>query len=309
MAGFRFGVQLSRADSADAWRATARKVEDLGYSSLFIPDHFDDQYAPLVAMTVAAEATSRLRVGSLVFDNDYRHPVVLAKEIATLDLLSGGRVEFGIGAGWLTSDYEQSGIPCDPPGIRVERMAEGLAIMKSLWATGKATFDGVHYQVTDAIGRPEPCQRPHPPVIIGGGSRRVLGIAAREADIVGLNPRLTSGYIGPETIASTAAEYYDERVAWVKEAAGERFDDLEFQCLTFVVQIVDDREAALERLASMMSVTTEQIAGTPICLIGSTEEIIDTLEERRERFGFSYIVVHEGEMEAFASVVAALAGR
>jgi alkanesulfonate monooxygenase SsuD/methylene tetrahydromethanopterin reductase-like flavin-dependent oxidoreductase (luciferase family) len=146
-------------------------------------------------------------------------------------------------------------------------------------------------------------------VIIGGGSRRVLGIAAREADIVGLNPRLTSGYIGPETIASTSAEHYDQRVAWVKEAAGERFDHLEFQCLTFVVQIVDDRQAALERLARMMSVTPEQVAGTPISLIGSQEEIVEILEHRRQRFGFNYIVIHEGEMEAFAPVVAALAGR
>src|ERR1700733_5835129 len=144
---FRFGVQLSNAETGAAWRATARKIEDLGYSTLFIPDHFEDQFGPLVALTVAAEATSTLRVGSLVFGNDYRHPVVLAKEIATLDVFSGGRVEFGLGAGWMTSDYEQAGIPNDPPAVRIDRLAESLAIMKSLWETGKASFDGTHYQV------------------------------------------------------------------------------------------------------------------------------------------------------------------
>src|SRR6202050_1972595 len=142
MVPFRFGVQLSKADSGPSWRAAATKVEDLGYSTLFIPDHFNDQFGPLVALTVAAEATTTLRVGSLVFGNDYRHPLVLAKEIATLDLFSEGRVEFGLGAGWMTAAYEQSGIPHATPAIRISRMAESLAIMKELWSTGKATFDG-----------------------------------------------------------------------------------------------------------------------------------------------------------------------
>jgi probable F420-dependent oxidoreductase len=309
MAAFRFGVQLSRADSGEAWRAVARKIEDLGYSTLFIPDHLDDQFAPLVAMTAAADATTTLRVGSLVFDIDYRHPVVLAKEIATLDVLSGGRVEFGLGAGWMTSDYDQSGIELDPPSVRVDRMTEGLAVMKSLWASGTATFSGDHYRVTDAVGKPEPVQRPHPPVIIGGGSRRVLNIAGREADIVGLNPRLTAGRIGPEVIATTSAEHYDERLAWVREAAGDRFDRLELQCLTFGVQVTEDRGAALDQMASLMSVTPEEVDASPVCLFGTTKEMVDILEQRRDRFGFNYVVVHEGEMEAFAPVVAELTGR
>ena len=308
MPPFRFGVQLSRADSAAAWRATARKIEDLGYSSLFIPDHFDDQYGPLVALTVAAEATTNLRVGSLVFDNDYRHPVVLAKEVATLDLFSEGRVEFGLGAGWLTSDYEQSGIGHDPPGARVSRMIESLAIMKDLWSKGEASFRGEHYTVTGALGTPSPVQRPHPPVIIGGGSPRVLGVAAREADIVGVNPSLAAGYIGPEVIETTSAEYYHRRLEWIRQAAGSRFDQLELQCLTFLVQIVPDRKEAVSRLAGAMSVAPEQVEGSPIALIGSTDEIAETLRHRREQFGFSYIVVHEAEMEALAPVVATLTG-
>jgi len=305
---FRFGLQMSKAESGAAWRATARKIEDLGYSTLFIPDHFEDQFGPLVALTVAAEATSTLRVGSLVFGNDYRHPVVLAKEIATLDLFSGGRVEFGLGAGWMTSDYEQSGIGADSAGIRISRMAESLAVMKSLWSTGEATLAGEHYQVTGAIGSPVPVQRPHPPVIIGGGRQRVLGIAAREADIVGVNPSLAAGYVGPEVLETTSAVYYDQRIEWIRQAAGNRFDDLEMQCLTFVVQIVPNRAEAVAQLAGMLSVTVEQIEGSPIVMIGTTDQIADSLRQRRDRFGFSYIVVHEAEMEAFAPVVAALSG-
>ena len=308
MTPFRFGVQLSNAPSGAAWRELARTVEGLGYSTLFIPDHFGDQYGPLVALTVAAEATTDLRVGSLVFGNDYRHPIVLAKEVATLDLLSEGRVEFGLGAGWLTTDYEQSGIVEDQAGVRIGRMAESLTIMKSLWSTGSATFDGEHYRVTGAVGAPSPHRRPHPPIIIGGGGRRVLGIAAREADIVGVNPSLAAGYVGPEVLATTTAAYYDERIGWIREAAGERFDDLELQVLTFLVQIVPDRQEALGRLAGMMGVTAQDVDGSPIALIGTIEQISERLVERRERFGFSYVVVHEAEMEAFAPVVSALAG-
>jgi probable F420-dependent oxidoreductase len=308
MSSFRFGVQLSKTDSGAAWRSTARKIEDLGYSTLFIPDHFEDQFGPLVALTVAAEATTTLRVGSLVFGNDYRHPVVLAKEIATLDLFSGGRVEFGLGAGWMTADYEQSGIVEDPAAVRISRMTESLAVMKSLWANGSATVKGEYFQVTEALGAPEPVQRPHPPIIIGGGGRRILGIAAREADIVGVNPSLAAGYIGPEVLETTSAEYYHQRVQWVRQAAGERFDDLELQCLTFIVQIVPDRDEAIGGLAAALSVTPEQIAGSPVVMIGSVEQIAETLRERRELFGFSYIVVHEAEMDAFAPVVAALTG-
>jgi probable F420-dependent oxidoreductase len=308
MPHFRFGVQLSKAESGAAWRDTARKVESLGYSTLFIPDHFDDQFGPLVALTVAAEATTTLRVGSLVFGNDYRHPIVLAKEIATLDLFSGGRVEFGLGAGWMTTDYEQSGIVADAAGVRISRMSESLAVMKSLWSTGEATYAGEYYQVAGALGAPTPVQRPHPPIIIGGGGQRVLGIAAKEADIVGVNPSLAAGYIGPEVLETTTAQYYRQRIEWIRQAAGDRFADLELQCLTFLVQIVPDRDDALARLAGALSVTPEQIADSPVAMIGSTDQIIETLRQRREEFGFTYIVVHEAEMELFAPVVAALSG-
>ncbi len=307
MLPFRFAVQLNKADSGTAWRETARKLEGLGYSTLFIPDHFDDQYGPLVALTVAAEATTDLRVGSLVFDNDYRHPVVLAKEVATLDLLSDGRVEFGLGAGWMTSDYEQSGIPHDPPGTRIDRMMESLAIMKSLWTEHRTTRAGDHYTVTDALGTPTH-QRPHPPVIIGGGGERILTYAGREADIVGINPNLAAGYIGPEVAATSLVESYRQRVEWVRAGAGDRFDQVELQILTFFVQVVDNAAEVFEQMAPMFSASPEAMAEIPMALVGTVVEIIETLQRRREELGFSYIVVHEAEVDAFAPVVARLAG-
>jgi probable F420-dependent oxidoreductase len=308
MVPFRFGVQLSNASSGASWREMARTVEDLGYSTLFLPDHFGDQFGTLVALTVAAEATTEMKVGSLVFGNDYRHPIVLAKEVATLDLMSEGRVEFGLGAGWMTTDYDQSGIPNDPPGVRISRMVESLSIIKSLWSTGTAMMAGEYYSINDAVGAPLPHSRPYPKIIIGGGGRRILGIAAREADIVGVNMSLASGHAGREVLDSATAEYFDQRIAWVREAAGDRFDALELQCLTFMVQIVPDRKDSIERLSSAMGVRAAQIEGSPIALVGTIEQISEQLIERRARFGFSYIVVHEAEMKAFAPVVAALAG-
>jgi probable F420-dependent oxidoreductase len=307
MVPFRFAVQLSKAASGDAWRDTARKVEGLGYSTLFVPDHFGDQYGPLVALTVAAEATTDLRVGSLVLGNDYRHPVVLAKEVATLDLLSEGRVEFGLGAGWMTSDYEQSGIAHDSPGTRIERMEESLAIMKALWSEGRATLAGKHYTVTEAVGTPTPHQRPHPPIIIGGG-QRVLTFAGREADIVGINPNLAAGYIGPEVAANALVEFYRQRIEWIRAAAGDRFDQLELQILTFLVQVVPNGREVLEQMAPIFSTTPEAMAEIPIALVGTVDEIVETLQRRREELGFSYMVIQEAELDAFAPVVARLTG-
>ena len=306
MRPFRFAVQCSRTPTMEAWRNLARRCEDLGYSCLYIPDHFADQFGPLVALTVAAEATSTLRVGSLVFDNDYRHPVVLAKEIATLDLASSGRVEFGLGAGWMTADYDASGIPLDPPAVRVERMLEGLTIMRDLWSREKVTFSGAHYEVNGAQGLPRPGAVP--PIVIGGGSRRILSIAAREADIVGVNPDLRSGGVGSDVISGVLPERWDERVRWVREAAGDRLDRLELQVLTFLVEVGTPRREALDRAASMFGLAPEVLADVPLGIAGTVDEICEQLHQRRERWGFSYIVIHEGEMDAFAPVVQRLTG-
>jgi probable F420-dependent oxidoreductase len=308
MRPFRFAVQSSRTPTLADWRDLARRCEDSGFSCLYIPDHFGDQFGPLVALTVAAEATTTLRVGSLVFDNDYRHPVVLAKEIATLDLASSGRVEFGLGAGWLTTDYDESGIGLDAAGVRVARMVEGLAVMKALWASEKASFSGEHYTLTDAQGLPRPFSTPHPPIVIGGGSKRILSIAGREADIVGINPDLRAGYVGPEVLAKVLPSSWDERVGWVRDAAGSRFESLDIQALTFLVAIGTPFAEAAPQFAPLLGVEPAALADVPLAMIGTVDEICSQLEARRARWGFNYIVIHEGEIEAFAPVVERLAG-
>jgi probable F420-dependent oxidoreductase len=308
MAAFRFALQASGAASPAAWRDLACKVEDLGYSTLYVPDHLDDQWAPMIACTVAAEATTTLRVGTLVLDNDFRHPVVVAKEAATLDVATGGRFEFGLGAGWLTTDYDQSGIPMDRPSVRVARLAESLEIMRALWEKGTATFSGEYYQVTDAKGTPAPVTAGGPPLVIGGGGKRILTLAGQYADIVSVVPSLAAGYIGPEVAAEAVVDKYVERVGWAREAAGARADDLELQCWTAAVQVVPNANEVVESLAPIFDLTPDQLRAAPLALIGSASEITETLRERREKLGFSYIVVHEAEMDALAPVIAELAG-
>ena len=308
MGGFRFALQASGAASPGAWRDLARKTEDLGYSTLYVPDHLDDQWAPMVAVTVAAEATTTLRVGTLVLDNDFRHPVVLAKEAATLDVVTGGRFEFGIGAGWLRADYEQSGIAMDQPAVRVARLAESVAIMRAMWRDGSATFEGEHYRVTAAPGTPAPVTPGGPPLVVGGGSRRILRLAGECAYIVSVVPSLTAGYIGPEVAAEAVAEKYIERVRWAREAAGARAADLELQCWTVNVQVVPNASEVFESTAPLFGLTPDQLRAAPVALIGEAGEIIETLRKRREELGFSYIVVHEAEMDALTPVIAELAG-
>ncbi len=303
---FRFAVQVSGANSGPRWRDLARQIEDLGYSALFMPDHLDEQWSPLVALTVAAEVTTTVRIGTLVLGNDYRHPVVLAREAATLELLSEGRLELGLGAGWMTSDYEQAGIDLDPPAVLIDRLGEAVTIVKELWREGSCHYLGDHYRPNGVSGYPAP--RSGPALLIGGGSRRVLTLAGREADIVGVNPRLTAGFIGPEMIASALPEAYDQRLAWVREGAGDRFEELELQCLTFLVRVVDNGRQLVEELAPAFQMTVDQAADAPVALIGTVDEIVGTLQARRRRWGLSYWVVHQAELEDFAPVVARLAG-
>jgi probable F420-dependent oxidoreductase len=305
---FRFGVQLSSAGSPKQWRDRARQLEDLGYSTLFIPDHFDDQWAPIAALTAAAEATEQLKVGSLVFDNDYRHPLVLAKECATLDLLSEGRLEVGLGAGWMRTDYDEAGMTYDAPGVRVDRLAEGVQVMKALWRDESISFEGEHYHLANAHGLPRPYTPGGPPVIIGGGSRRVLRLAVEHADIIGVNPSLASGAVDAATIAGTAPERYAERIGWVKEAAGERFGELELQSLVFGAQIGRPAAVVAEELSALFGYPAEAVAESGTVLIGTEDEIVETLIRRREELGFSYWVWHQAEIEPFAPVIARLAG-
>ena len=305
---FRFGVQLSTAPTGADWASLARRAEALGYSSLLLPDHFGDQLAPLPAMMAAADATTELRVGALVHDNDFKHPVVLAKELATVDVLSGGRVEVGLGAGWMTSDYEQSGIPMDPAGVRVDRMEEAITVLKGCFAGEPFDFSGSHYRISGLTGTPVPVQRPHPPLIIGGGGRRVLGIAAREADVVGINPALRSGTIDAEAARDAGADATDRKLGWVRDAAGARFDDLELNCLILAPVVTDDVDGSAALMGSMFGMSATELLDSPHVLIGDTSRMAEVLEQRRDRWGFSYIVVQGDAMEPFAPVVERLRG-
>ena len=306
---FRVGVQLSSAGSAADWAGLAREAESLGYSTLFIPDHFGDQLAPAPALAAAAAATTGLRVGTLVLDNDYRHPVITAMDMATVDLLSGGRLELGIGAGWMASDYEQSGITMDDAATRVDRLAEGLSVLRGLFAPGPFSYQGKHYRIADLDGQPRPVQQPHPPFIVGGGGPRVLALAAREADIVGVNPAIRSGRVDRAASHDGAAAVTDRKLGWVREAAGERYADLELQMLLFACVITDDRAGTIEAMAPLFGLSPEDVDDYPHAWVGSVDQIADDLVARRERWDVSYLVVQGPDaMRAAAPVVARMAG-
>lgn len=309
MRPFRFGVQASRVAGAEEWVATAREAEALGYDVLTVADHLTDQLAPVPALAAAAAATSRLRLGTLVFCNDFRHPAVLAKEVATLDLLSGGRVEVGLGAGWLRSEYEESGIPYEAPGVRVDRLGEAVAVLKGLWGEAPVHFEGTHYTIRGLRGLPRPLQRPHPPLHIGGGGRRVLSLAAREADIVGVHYNLAEGDFTRVTMRSVHPDPTALKFGWVREAAGDRFDELELACMIFEVEVTGRSGEAAERIARHFGLSVEEVLRAPNFLIGTVDEIVDLVEGRRERYGLSYLTVTAGSMRAFAPVVERLAGR
>lgn len=296
---FRFAVSATHADSHEAWVGLARRAEELGYAVFLMPDHVMRQFSPVPALMAIADATTRLRVGSFVFANDYRHPLLLAKEVATLDVLSGGRVEFGIGAGWRTKDYEQLGLPYDRPGVRIERMLEAIRLMKRLFAEDEVDFAGTYYTAKGARLYPRPVQRPHPPLMIGGGGPRILGIAAREADIVAIVPQVDAG--GRHRLSDATAAAMAAKIARIREAAGDRFDRLELQGYLADVD-VGGLGAGAKRLASSP-------LDSPFVLYGSSAQVASDLRHRRERFGLSYYSVPADALETFAPVVAELAGR
>ena len=307
---FRFGVIVPRVGSAKEFTEIARQAEALGFSTLFVPDHFvDHPLAPIPALAAAAAVTTTLRVGPLVLGNDYKHPVVLAREAATIDLLSDGRLEMGIGAGWMTVDYEKAGLPLDKPSVRIARLAESITILKGLFADGPFSFEGEHYRVTELDGEPKPVQRPHPPFVIGGGGRKLLALAAREAQIVGINANLRSGDGNSRDAASSlTSEQTDETLQWLRDAAGSHFDDLEIQTLVGFVHFTDDRESIAGAMAKSFGVTPDDAIDAPVTLVGTESQIVELLERRRERWQMSYTVVPHESIEQLAPVVARLAG-
>lgn len=315
MRHFRFGVVGESIGTGTELVDCARRAEESGYDTLLLRDHFvaepfGHQLAPLIALTAVAGATSTLRVGTLVLANDYRHPVLLAKEATTLDVLSGGRFELGLGAGWSAAEYAAAGLAFDPPGDRVGRLEESIGVLKALFAGGPVTFDGRHYQLTELDGFPLPAQRPHPPLLVGAGSRRMLGLAGRHADIVGILPKaLPSGTIS-EDISERTPATTAQKISWIREAAGDRFARLELSMMISPV-ITDDHRGAALRFAVDRGWGTgaaDLVPDMPSAFVGPAERIAELMLARREEYGFSYYVVSDRAMQAFAPVVAKLAG-
>ena len=294
---FRFGVVAAQARSGKEWAEKARHIEALGYATLVIPDNIQYTLAPLPALAVAATATRTLRVGTYVLANDYRNPVMLAKEAATLDLLSSGRFELGIGAGRPTAaaDNRMLGLPFDTGGVRLARLAESLAIIKPLLAGAHTTATGPHYNAADAAISPLPAQQPHVPILIAGSGPRLLALAAREADIVALG-------VGPDATEAVVAE----KITLLRDAAGARFEQLE---INLNLMMVGDQIPRW--IAAQFGANAEALArsGAVPVLTGTTDAMCDTLERRRASLGISYILVSDELMEALAPVVARLAGR
>jgi len=321
---FRFGWQAFNAENAADWRDKARRAEALGYSSFMLADHYIGPgpalaatfhpvqgIAAVPAIAVAAEATSTIKVGARVMCIDYRNPAVLIKEMATLDFFSEGRLELGLGAGWLQGEYEAMGVPWDPAGTRVSRLEDVVQMAKLLMGDGEVDFvgrDGTGVRAVGFEGLPKTVQRPHPPIMIGGGSKRVLSLAGREAQIVSFNFDNSSGKIGPG-VPTSDADATDQKVAWVRDAAGDRFDSLELEIGAYFTFVTDQGQATAEAMAPRMGLTVDQMLNHPHALIGSVDTICDELERRRERYGISYVTVGDAAADAFAPVVARLAGR
>ena len=316
---FRFAVQATNAAGGREWRNTVRKVEDLGYSTLFLADHYlgpgpaqraahtpRQDLAPIAAMAAAAAVTDTLRIGCRVFCIDYHVPAVLAKEAATLDLLSDGRLEFGIGAGWSEVEYTALGLDFDRPGRRIAKLAEVVSLIRAHWNGEELDCSGEFVRVRGYAGRPRPVQRPHPPIMIGGGGPRVLSLAGREADIVSMSsvPFVAQDADGldPQAVARRRAGY-------VQAAAGERYRGLDVESSPYFAEITDDPETVLANVAASTGISADLLRDHPNVLIGSAERVVDELYSRRAAFGVNYVTVQQSQIEPFAPVVALLNGR
>ncbi len=323
---FRFSLQSFNTDSPQSWRQLISKTEDLGYSTFFLADHFlssgpalDSTYHPpqmlaaVPAIAMALEQTTTLRVGCRVFCNDYRHPIILAKEAATMDYLSGGRLEFGIGAGWIRSEYEAVNLPFDDFPLRFDRFAEFVHAYKAFMSGQPLELTGDFINWSGFSGTPAPAQAPYPPLMIGGGSKKILGFAGEQADIVSLNFNNRAGMLGPDGMNSGLAAATAEKIQWIKNGAGPRFDDIELEIGAYNTIVTDHPQPTAAAIGDALGMSAEDILSHPHCLIGSIDYICDELQRRREIYGISYIaVLDDGEnnmVETFAPVVARLAGK
>ena len=323
---FRFSLQSFNTDSPANWRKLIAKTEDLGYSAFFLADHFlsagpalDSTFHPpqmlgaVPAIAMALEQTSTLRVGARVFCNDYRHPVILAKEAATMDYLSGGRLEFGIGAGWIKNEYEAVGLPFEEFPERFARFAESVHAYKAFMSGEPLDIDGQSIQWSGFHGTPTPAQAPYPPLMIGGGSKKILEFAGAEADIVSLNFNNRAGMLGPDGMASGLAEATAKKIDWIKNGAGDRFKDIELEIGAYNTFVTDQQQATAAAIGDALGMSADDILRHPHCLIGSVDFICEELQRRREAYGISYVaVIDDGEnnmVEAFAPIVERLSGK
>jgi probable F420-dependent oxidoreductase len=318
---FRFAVTPPSAlTPMRTWIDELRRIESLGFDTVVVADHFTGGWnvEPMIALTAAAMATTTLRLQTGVLGNDYRHPVQVHRMAATLDAVSEGRFTLGIGAGWMVSDYEAAGLAYDPPGRRVDRLVESIAVLKGLFRPEPLDFDGDHYTVRGLVGSPPPVQRPHPPLFVGGGSPRVLRLAGREADIVGVNAGLRAGVLGAHAIMDLRRARVEEKIGWVREgvaAAGRSPDDIELEMNHWFVRVTGtagEADEVLARLAARYEVDPAVVAESPSVLVGPVGRCIETLQARREQLGFSNLQLDAGftpkDLDSLAPIVAALAG-
>jgi probable F420-dependent oxidoreductase len=281
----------------------------MGFASLLVSDHLGVQLALIPALAAAVDATTSIRVGALVACNDFRHPVMHAKELASLDVLSNGRIDWGIGAGWLAPEYEKAGIPFDRPGVRVDRLKEAVLVMKGCFGDEPVTFEGSYYRVRDLVGTPKPVQRPHPPLLLAAASRRLLSFAAREADIIGIAPSISAKQLGDRAPRQSVEAAVDEQVEWIRTAAGDRDHHLELNMVAFPLAVTDDAAGAAARIAPAVRLSPAEVLRSPHIWIGTTDEIAESLERHRERWGISYWAVPANAIDRVAPVIEQLAGR
>lgn len=307
MQPIRFAVHTGGGYLAADWPGFVRRAEDLGYAAIYVTDHLRRGLAPISALAAAAVLTERIRIGSYVFANDFRHPLILAREAATLDRLSGGRLDLGLGAGWMRSDYRQLGASYDPPGLRIDRLEEALGILKRLLHGETVDHSGRHYRLTGARVFPEPIQRPHPPIMLGGGGPRMLRLAAREAQVVGLAPQMSVA--GRPMLRAVGDDAVAARVEVVRRAAGERFQGLELNAFVADAGVVgSDQPVGASLAAFLKSAGPAAIGGSPFLLYGTLAQLRDSILRRRERTGISSYGIPARAMEAFAPLVADLSG-
>jgi probable F420-dependent oxidoreductase len=303
----RFGVEMMAPFEGMSWADSARELEAIGYSTLFAPDHFDEGFGPITAMATAAAATTSLRVATAVFCVDFRHPAVLARELASIDRLSEGRLEVGLGAGYQVNDYRASGIAMDPPKVRVERLMEYVAVLRGLFAEGPFSFAGEHYENDELDGTPAPFRPGGPPILVAGGGPRMLRFAAANADIVGVNPALPSSEERAQARADSVAERIDEKIALVREAAGARLEQLEIHGWLQLARVTGDGHGVAAEYAAATGLSVDGVLSSPFVLAGSVEEIVERLRERRERWGYSYYTLQQPSAREFAPVLERLA--